>query len=90
MVKNLRYIKADCVSRHLSGLPRYARNDMVEVKNLNSAQNIGELRVEALDYSVRNATTGSFLAAEREGIIPENRVRPTLIKTSITATGMGR
>lgn len=40
-------------------------------------------------YSVRRATTGSFLAALREGMMPEIRVRPVLMTTSMMATGMG-
>ena len=38
------------------------------------------------NYSVRKATTGSFLAAEREGIIPANNVSNTLMTTKTAAT----
>ena len=41
-------------------------------------------------YSVRRATTGSFLAALRAGIIPEISVSIILIPMRIKATGMGR
>ena len=40
-------------------------------------------------YSVLSATTGSFLAALLDGMIPEIRVKNTLIATSITAAAMG-
>lgn len=40
-------------------------------------------------YSVRNATTGSFLAALLEGITPAMSVKVMLIITRITATGTG-
>ena len=41
-------------------------------------------------YSLRSATTGSFLAALREGIIPAKRVKITLMPMRIRATGRGR
>ena len=40
-------------------------------------------------YSLRRATTGSFLAALREGIRPEINVSRTLMPTRITAAGRG-
>ena len=40
-------------------------------------------------YSLRRATTGSFLAALREGIRPEIRVSRTLMPTRTTAAGRG-
>ena len=40
-------------------------------------------------YSLRRATTGSFLAALREGIRPEIKVSRTLMPTRITAAGRG-
>lgn len=42
------------------------------------------------DHSLRRATTGSFLAALREGIRPEIRVSRTLMPTRTTAAGSGR
>lgn len=41
-------------------------------------------------YSLLKATTGSFLAALLEGMIPDTRVSITLIKTSITAATGGK
>lgn len=41
-------------------------------------------------YSVRSATTGSFFAALLEGMIPEKRVRITLIRIRTRAAGRGR
>ncbi len=41
-------------------------------------------------YSVRSATTGSFLAALREGIMPEKSVSAILMKMRTTATEGGR
>ena len=41
-------------------------------------------------YSVLRASTGSFLAAYLDGIIPEIRVRTMLITTRITAPATGR
>ena len=41
-------------------------------------------------YSVLRATTGSFLAALREGISPEISVRKTDMPTRMTAAPMGR
>lgn len=46
--------------------------------------------MQSINYSVLKASTGSFFAAEREGMIPAIRVRITLIATSNTATPMGR
>ena len=46
--------------------------------------------VKRLDHSVRRATTGSFFAALREGIMPETRVSSTLITTNMRATWIGR
>ena len=43
-----------------------------------------------LVYSVLNATTGSFLEALLDGIIPAIRVNRTLIATKINATVIGR
>ena len=43
-----------------------------------------------IDYSLRSATTGSFFAALREGIIPEISVKPILIATRIIAAPIGR
>ena len=43
-----------------------------------------------LPYSLLKATTGSFLAALLEGMIPDTRVSITLIKTSITAATGGK
>ena len=40
-------------------------------------------------YSLRSATTGSFLAALREGIRPEISVSRTLMPTRMTAAGSG-
>ena len=40
-------------------------------------------------HSLRRATTGSFLAALREGIRPEIKVSRTLMPTRITAAGRG-
>lgn len=40
-------------------------------------------------YSVLNATTGSFLAALLDGIMPEMRVSNTLIKIRTRATPIG-
>ncbi len=40
-------------------------------------------------HSLRSATTGSFLAALREGIRPEMRVSRTLMATRMTAAGRG-
>ena len=40
-------------------------------------------------YSLRRATTGSFLAALREGIRPEIRVRKTLMAIRMMAAGSG-
>lgn len=42
------------------------------------------------NHSVRRATTGSFLAALREGMIPEKRVKPVLMRIKINATWGGR
>ena len=44
----------------------------------------------AYDYSVLNATTGSFFDALLEGMIPAKRVSTTLIATRKTPTGRGR
>ncbi len=41
------------------------------------------------DYSERKATTGSFLAAEREGMMPAMSVSNMLIVTKIAATPTG-
>ena len=41
-------------------------------------------------YSVRSATTGSFLAALREGIMPEKSVSAILMRMRTTATEGGR
>lgn len=41
-------------------------------------------------YSVRSATTGSFLAALLEGMIPENRVSAMLMKIRTKAAQGGR
>ena len=41
------------------------------------------------DYSVRKATTGSFFAALREGMMPAIKVRITLIAIRMRATDMG-
>ena len=41
-------------------------------------------------YSVRRATTGSFLAAERAGITPAKEVSTTLMPTRMAATSQGR
>ena len=41
-------------------------------------------------YSVLSATTGSFFAALREGMIPEMSVSSMLMHTSITAAPIGR
>ena len=41
-------------------------------------------------YSVRRATTGSFLAALREGMMPAMRVSAMLMRISTTAAGSGR
>ena len=41
-------------------------------------------------YSLLSATTGSFLAALPDGIIPEKSVSATLITTSSTAAKGGR
>jgi hypothetical protein len=43
-----------------------------------------------LHYSVLNATTGSFFEALLEGIIPEIRVRRTLIAIRMSAAENGR
>ena len=43
-----------------------------------------------INHSVLSATTGSFLAALREGMIPEIRVSMTLMTTRMTAASMGR
>ena len=43
-----------------------------------------------LVYSVRSATTGSFLAALREGMKPANTDRKMLIPTSTRAVCQGR
>ena len=40
-------------------------------------------------YSVLSAITGSFLAAELAGIMPERQVRPTLKSISTTACHKG-
>ena len=40
-------------------------------------------------YSVRNATTGSFLAAAEAGSKPEISVKPTLMQTIIAACQTG-
>jgi hypothetical protein len=42
--------------------------------------------IEKSYYSVRSATTGSFLAALREGMMPASMVSRTLITVSVTAT----
>ena len=42
------------------------------------------------DYSLLRATTGSFLAALLEGMIPAISVRPMLISTRATAAPIGR
>jgi hypothetical protein len=42
------------------------------------------------DYSVLSATTGSFLAALLEGMIPAISVSSILISTRIAATYIGR
>lgn len=52
--------------------------ELIYFKNLASA------------YSVLSATTGSFFAALLDGMIPEIRVRSTLIATRIIAAGIGR
>lgn len=41
-------------------------------------------------YSVLSATTGSFLAALREGMMPANTVSTMLMPTRISATCQGR
>ena len=41
-------------------------------------------------YSVLNATTGSFRAALRLGMMPANILSSTLMATSTAATGQGR
>ena len=41
-------------------------------------------------YSLLKAITGSFLAALRDGIMPENIVSTTLIAINIIAAGKGR
>ena len=41
-------------------------------------------------YSLRKAITGSFLAALRDGIMPEYIVSTTLIAINIIAAGKGR
>ena len=43
-----------------------------------------------IPYSVLSATTGSFLAALREGIIPAISVKSTLIRINTPATTGGR
>ena len=48
------------------------------------------LSENTLFYSVRSATTGSFFAALREGIMPAKSVRSTLMPTRIAAAPMGR
>ena len=47
------------------------------------------LRAGKPPHSLRSATTGSFLAALREGIRPEMRVSRTLMATRMTAAGRG-
>ena len=42
------------------------------------------------NYSLLSAITGSFFAALLDGIIPDIRVRQTLINTSITAPAKGK
>lgn len=46
--------------------------------------------LQSTGHSVRRATTGSFLAALREGIIPEKSVSPVLMRIKIRATWGGR
>ena len=46
--------------------------------------------LQSAGHSVRRATTGSFLAALREGIIPEKSVSPVLMRIKIRATWGGR
>ena len=41
-------------------------------------------------YSVLKATTGSFLAALLDGIMPDTRVKPILISIKISAASGGK